>query len=137
MSKHLNQVILIGNVGKDTEVRTLDSGIKVATFSLATSEGGYSKQDGTEVPEKTQWHNVVAWRNLATLAEKVAKKGEKITVIGSISYREYEKDGVKRSSTDIIADNIIWGKSNWDTKNEPADFGEPTHTDKPNGNLPF
>ena len=79
MSKHLNQVILIGNVGKDTEVRTLDSGIKVATFSLATSEGGYSKQDGTEVPEKTQWHNVVAWRNLATLAEKVAKKGEKIT----------------------------------------------------------
>lgn len=137
MSKHLNQVILIGNVGKDTEVRTLDSGIKVATFSLATSEGGYSKQDGTEVPEKTQWHNVVAWRNLATLAEKVAKKGEKITVIGSISYREYEKDGVKRSSTDIIADNIIWGKANWDTKNEPADFGEPTHTDKPNGELPF
>lgn len=128
MSKHLNQVILIGNVGKDADIRTLDSGIKVATFSLATSEGGFTKQDGTEVPEKTQWHNIVAWRSMATLAEKVAKKGEKITVIGSISYREYEKDGVKRYQTDIIADNIIWGKSDWSTQN---------NTEEPKSDLPF
>ena len=124
MSKSLNQVILIGNIGKDAEIRTLDNGVKVASFSLATSEGGYTTKEGKEVPEKTQWHNVVAWRNLASLAEKVAKKGEKLTVIGSISYREYEKDGVKKHATDIIADNIIWGKSDWSTKNE-SPFAEP------------
>lgn len=137
MSKSLNQVILIGNIGKDAEIRTLDNGVKVASFSLATSEGGYTTKEGKEVPEKTQWHNVVAWRNLASLAEKVAKKGEKLTVIGSISYREYEKDGAKRYATDIIADNIIWGKSDWSTKNDAADFGEPASTNNSNGDLPF
>lgn len=59
MSKSINQVLLIGNVGKNSEVRTLENNVKVATFSLATSTGGYRKQDGTEVPEKTQWHNIV------------------------------------------------------------------------------
>ena len=135
MSKSLNQVILIGNIGKDAEIRTLDNGVKVASFSLATSEGGYTTKEGKEVPEKTQWHNIVAWRNLASLAEKVAKKGEKLTIIGSISYREYEKDGAKKYATDIIADNIIWGKSDWSTKNE-SPFAEP-EPQKPNGDLPF
>ena len=134
MSKSLNQVILIGNIGKDAEIRTLDNGVKVASFSLATSEGGYTTKEGKEVPEKTQWHNVVAWRNLASLAEKVAKKGEKLTVIGSISYREYEKDGAKKYATDIIADNIIWGKSDWSTKNE-SPFAEPES--KEESGLPF
>ena len=88
MSKSINQVILIGNVGKDPDVRTLDGGIKVATFSLATSTGGYKKQDGTDVPEKTQWHNIVCWRGLADVCEKFVRKGDRLTILGTIGYRE-------------------------------------------------
>lgn len=117
MSKSVNQVILIGNVGKEPEIRVFENGIKVATFSVATSTGGYKKQDGTDVPEKTSWHNIVAWRGLADISEKFIHKGDKITVIGSISYREYEKDGVKKFITDILAsDLVLMGKSDTSTK---------------------
>lgn len=117
MSKSVNQVILIGNVGKEPEIKVFDNGIKVATFSVATSTGGYKKQDGTDVPEKTSWHNIVAWRGLADVSEKFIHKGDKITVIGSISYREYEKDGVKKFITDILAsDLVLMGKSDASTK---------------------
>lgn len=112
MSKSICQVLIIGNCGKDPEVRTLENGAKVATFSVATSTGGYTKTDGTAVPEKTSWHNVIAWRGLAEIAEKYLHKGDKVTVMGTISYREYEKDGVKHYITDILAyDIILMGKS--------------------------
>ena len=112
MSKSICQLLIIGNCGKDPEVRTLENGAKVATFSVATSTGGYTKQDGTEVPEKTSWHNIVAWRGLAEIAEKFLHKGDKVTVLGTISYREYEKDGVKHYITDILAyDIVLMGKS--------------------------
>lgn len=107
MSKSLNQVILIGDLGKDPEVRLLDGGTKVATFSLATSTGGYKKQDGTEVQEKTQWHNVVCWRSMADICEKFIHKGDRLTVLGTIQYREYEKDGEKRYVTDILAYDLL------------------------------
>lgn len=117
MSKSVNQCLIIGNVGKEPEIRVFDNGIKVATFSVATSTGGYKKQDGTDVPEKTSWHNIVAWRGLADISEKFIHKGDKITVIGSISYREYEKDGVKKFITDILAsDLVLMGKSDASTK---------------------
>ena len=112
MSKSLNQVILIGNVGKDPDVRTLDGGIKVATFSLATSTGGYEKKDGTKAEIKVQWHNIVCWRSLADLCEKFVHKGDRLTILGTIGYREYEKDGVKRYATDIVAyDLLLSGKA--------------------------
>ena len=112
MSKSICQVLIIGNCGKDPEVRTLENGAKVATFSVATSTGGYTKTDGTAVPEKTSWHNVIAWRGLAEIAEKYLHKGDKVTVMGTISYREYEKDGIKHYITDILAyDIILMGKS--------------------------
>ena len=112
MSKSICQVLIIGNCGKDPEVRTLENGAKVATFSVATSTGGYTKTDGTVVPEKTSWHNVVAWRGLAEIAEKYLHKGDKVTIMGTISYREYEKDGIKHYITDILAyDIILMGKS--------------------------
>ena len=112
MSKSINQCLLIGNVGKDPEIRTFDNGVKAATFSLATSTGGYKRQDGTDVPEKTQWHNVVAWRGLADIAEKYIHKGDKVTILGTINYRDYEKDGIKRYVTDILAyDIMLCGKS--------------------------
>ena len=129
MSKSLNQVFLLGNVGKDPEVRSLEGGLKVATFSLATSTGGYKKQDGTEVPEKTQWHSIVCWRGLADIAERFIKKGDRLTVVGTIQYRQYEgNDGVKRYATDILAlDLILGGKSETTSTARPA----PTAADAP------
>lgn len=112
MSKSICQLLIIGNCGKDPEVRTLENNVKVANFSVATSTGGYKKQDGTEVPEKTSWHNIVAWRGLAEIAEKYLHKGDKVTILGTISYREYEKDGIKHYVTDILAyDIVLMGKS--------------------------
>lgn len=142
MSKSVNQVTLIGNIGKDPEIRTLDNGVKVATFSLATSTGGFKKQDGTDVPEKTSWHNVVCWRGLADIAEKFIKKGDKLTVFGSISYREYEKDGVKRYATDIIAyDIVLMGKSETTSTRPPqlseADIPEDFPPMPPSDGLPW
>ena len=138
MSKSVNQVILIGNVGKEPEIRVFENGIKVATFSVATSTGGYKKQDGTDVPEKTSWHNIVAWRGLADISEKFIHKGDKLTVIGSISYREYEKDGVKKFITDILAsDLVLMGKSDASTKppitanDIPSNESNPVQDDLP------
>lgn len=102
-----NAVSLIGMVGKDAEVRQTN-GISYARFSLATSTGGYKKQDGTEVPEKTQWHNIVAWRNLSDFAGKYVKKGMKVAVDGMITYGEYtNQQGQKVNTVEILADDIV------------------------------
>jgi len=102
----VNKVILVGNVGKDPEVRYVDKEVGVANFPLATSERGYTLQNGTHVPERTEWHNIVAWRGLATLSEKFIKKGSQIYVEGKIQTRTYEKDGIKRYVTEIYAETI-------------------------------
>ncbi|MDD3080057.1 MAG: single-stranded DNA-binding protein [Paludibacter sp.] len=102
----VNKVILIGNVGRDPEVRYLDKDVAVANFPMATTERGYTLQSGTQVPEKTEWHNIVAWRGLATLAENYIKKGSQIYVEGKLQTRSWEKDGVKRYTTEIYAETI-------------------------------
>lgn len=103
----INKIILLGNVGKDPDVRYLDNGVAVARFTLATSERGYKLANGTEVPERTEWHNVVAWRGLAELAEKYIRKGSQLYVEGKISYRTWEdKNGQTRYSTEIVSENI-------------------------------
>lgn len=143
MSKSVNQCLIIGNVGKDPETRVLDNGIRVSTFSVATSTGGYKKQDGTEVPEKTSWHSIVCWRNLAEIAEKFIHKGDKVTIFGTISYREYEKDGAKRYMTDIVAhDIVLGGRPESCGQHEPIQSSDaPTRDDfppmQPNDDLPF
>lgn len=107
----VNKVILVGNVGKDPEVRYLEKGVAVANFSLATTERGYTAQNGTQVPERTEWHNIVAWRGLAELAEKYIRKGTQLYIEGKIQTRSWEKDGIKRYTTDIIAETIqLMGK---------------------------
>lgn len=106
MSKSVNECLLIGNVGQDPKVAQV-SDTEVAQFSLATSQGGYKKQDGTEVPERTQWHNIVAWRGLAQIAKNYIHKGDKVIVKGMINYREYEKEGQKHYVTDIVANDIV------------------------------
>lgn len=102
----LNRATLIGHTGKDPEVRYLESGIAVATISLATTEKGYTLTNGTQVPDRTEWHSIVAWRGLAEIAEKYIKKGSQIYVEGKISTRKWEKDGVTRYTTEIQADKI-------------------------------
>lgn len=101
----VNKVILLGNLGKDPEVRHLDTGVSVANFSLATTES-YTNKQGDRV-NQTEWHNVVLWRGLADIAEKYLKKGNSVYVEGKISTRKWEdKEGNTRYSTDIIADKM-------------------------------
>ena len=103
----VNKVILIGNVGKDPDVRYLDSGVAVATFSLATTERGYTLQNGTQVPDRTEWHNIVLWRGLAQTAEKYVHKGDKLYIEGKIKSRSYDdQNGIKRTIVEIFADNM-------------------------------
>ena len=102
----VNKVILVGNVGKDPEVRYLDKNVAVANFPLATTERGYTTQSGTQVPERTEWHNIVAWRGLAELSEKYIRKGSQLYVEGKLQTRSWEKDGIKRYTTDIVVDTI-------------------------------
>jgi single-strand DNA-binding protein len=103
----LNKVILIGNAGKDPDVRYFDNGNAVANFTLATSERGYKLANGTEVPERTEWHNIVATRDRAQFAEKYVKKGSLLYVEGKIRTRNYDdKDGNKRYITEIFADRL-------------------------------
>lgn len=100
-----NKVQLIGNLGKDPEIKEIDGGRKVAKFSLATSES-FKNEAGEKITE-TSWHNIVAWNGLATIAEKYLSKGKEVAVEGRISYRNYEgKDGQKRYFTEIILNQI-------------------------------
>jgi single-strand DNA-binding protein len=105
MANGVNKVILIGNLGKDPEVTRLESGVKKAAFSLATTEV-YRNKEGEKV-NHTEWHNIVLWRGLAEVAENYLKKGNTVFIEGRIRRREYEdKDGVKRYVTDILGDNM-------------------------------
>jgi single-strand DNA-binding protein len=101
----VNKVTLIGHLGQDPEVRKLENGTPVGRFSLATNES-YKDANG-ETKDLTEWHNIVVWRNLAEIAEKILKKGTLVYVEGKISYRKYTgKDGVERTSCDIVASNF-------------------------------
>jgi single-stranded DNA-binding protein len=108
MARSKNSVSLIGVVGKDAELRQTQQGVHYAQISLATSTGGYKKKDGTDVPEVTQWHHIVAWNNLADFAGNYVKKGMKIAVDGMITYRTYKnQQGVDVYTTDIVVDSIV------------------------------
>ena len=103
----INKVILVGNVGKDPEVRYFDNGAAVANFSLATTERGYTAANGTQVPDRTDWHNIVLWRGLAEIAEKYVKKGSKLYIEGKIKTRSYDDaSGNKRYVTEIWGENM-------------------------------
>lgn len=101
----INKVILVGNLGRDPEVRHLESGTAVATFSLATSET-YKDRNSGEKKTVTEWHNVVLWRGLAEIAEKYLHKGDQVYIEGKLRTRQWEKEGVTRYSTEIVGDNM-------------------------------
>jgi len=103
----LNKVILIGNVGKDPTVKYFDSGNAVANFNIATTERGYTLSNGTEVPERTEWHSIVVSRDRAQFVEKWVKKGSLVYIEGKLRTRSYDdQSGVKRYVTEVYADRI-------------------------------
>lgn len=150
MSGSINKVILIGNLGKDPEVRHLENGAIVANFSIATSETYKDRKTGEKVSQ-TEWHNIVAWRGLAEIAERYLKKGQKVYIEGKLKTRSWQdQDGNNRYSTEIITDNLTMlgnnnsndSKSNFeeqqstnnDSKKSPEkEFSDPGEDD----DLPF
>ena len=101
----VNKVILIGRLGKDPEVRNLENGVAVANFTMATSET-YKDRTTGEKKETTEWHNVVLWRGLAEISQKYLHKGDLVYIEGKLRTRSWEKEGVTRYTTEIVADNM-------------------------------
>jgi single-strand DNA-binding protein len=142
----LNKVMLLGNLGKDPETRTLESGTVMCRFPLATTETYKSRKSG-EKTSHSEWHNVVLWRGLAEVAEKYLHKGDKVLIEGRIRTRSWEdkESGQMRYITEILGDQMQMmgsGKRNSDTENKYADQ-EPTKSfihESPiesDNNLPF
>lgn len=131
----VNRVQLLGNVGKDPELKQFDGGNK-ASFSLATTERGYVSKTGETIPDRITWHNIVCWRGLASIAERFVQKGDLIYIEGKITTRSWEKDGAKQYITEIVADNIelLGGKS--ETKETQSYEPEKAVKDD-DGSLPF
>ena len=103
----VNKTILLGFVGKEPDVKHLDSGMAVANFTLATTEKGYKTRDGKEIPDRTEWLNIVMWNKLAEIAEKYVHKGDKLYIEGKIRTRSYDaQDGSKRYVTELFADSM-------------------------------
>lgn len=103
----MNKVMLIGNVGKEPEVRYVDRNVAVARFPLATTERGYTLPNGTQVPDRTDWHNVVLWRRLAEVVEKYVHKGDKLYIEGRLRYTAYDdKRGIRHNVTEVWAENM-------------------------------
>ncbi|MFW5778137.1 MAG: single-stranded DNA-binding protein [Bacteroidota bacterium] len=138
----VNKVILVGNLGKDPDIRNLESGSKVANFSLATTEF-FKGKDGNRT-EQTEWHNISVWNQLADLSEKYLKKGDKIYLEGRIRTRSYDdKDGVKKYITEIIGNQMTFlgspQRSNDNQNNSSVSKDEPLVNDmgEGDGDLPF
>jgi single-strand DNA-binding protein len=137
----VNKVILVGNLGKDPEVRHLESGAVVANFPLATSETYKDRKTGERITQ-TEWHNVVIWRGLAEVAEKYLKKGSSVYVEGKLRTRSWDdKDGNKRYTTEIVADNMTMLGGRGGDASESAgpgpDNSSSSFDDDSSGDLPF
>ncbi len=137
----VNKVVLIGNAGQDPEVRHLDSGVSVANFNLATNES-YRDKSGERVTQ-TEWHRIVLWRGLAEVAEKFVKKGELLYIEGRLRTRAWDdKDGNKRYTTEVFADNMkMLGKKSDQPgevrQDEPGQIAEAGPETSGDDDLPF
>ena len=120
----VNKVILVGHLGKDPEVRHLENGVNVASFSLATTET-YTNKAG-EKSEQTEWHNIVLWRGLAEVASKYLQKGKLVYIEGKLRTRSFEdKEKVKKYVTEIVAENFTMLGRKSDFENTPVSSGTP------------
>ena len=103
----MNKVMLIGNVGQEPEVRYVAAGVAVAKLTLATTERGYTLQNGTQVPDRTDWHRIILWKRLAEVVEKYVHKGDKLYIEGRLRYSTYDdKNGIRHNLTEIWAENM-------------------------------
>lgn len=136
----LNKVMLIGNVGKEPEIRYVDAGVAVASFTLATTERGYKLQNGTEVPDRTEWHNIIMWRNLAEIVEKYVHKGDKLYVEGRIRSRTWDdKNGVKHYTVEIYGENmeLLSPRRTGEAPATKPEVPTPVSPNSPKSGLPF
>jgi len=135
----LNKVMLIGNLGKNPEIRILENGYRVATFPLATTET-YKDKEGVR-QSKTEWHHVVLWRGLADLAERLLTQGAQVYIEGHLATRKWEdREGHQRFNTEVVADNmILLGRPGDKLDAVPAVNGErhDGHEAEGKGDLPF
>lgn len=141
----INKAIIVGRLGQDPEVRYTPDGTAVANFSVATSEAWTDKQTG-EKKERTEWHRIVAWRRLGEICGEYLSKGRQVYVEGKLQTRSWEKDGVTRYTTEIVAtdvqflgsrdDNMVGGRP---VRNQVADQGypEPPMADTQDDDIPF
>ena len=141
----MNKALLIGNVGKDPEVRYYEQDQAVAQVVLATTERGFTLQNGTQVPDRTEWHNVVFYRGMAKVVEKYVRKGDKLFVEGKIRSHSYDdQKGVRRYVTEIVAENMEMLSpkgNNGNVSTAAAAVSEPAPTvqqkEQVNGDMPF
>lgn len=136
----MNKVMLIGNVGKDPDIRYYETDQAIAQITLATTERGYTLQNGTKVPDRTEWHTVILWKNLAKIVEKYVRKGDKIYIEGKIRYRHFDDaQGRKKTVTEIMADNmeLLSPKPSTTTATQGAVMEEQENKDTDNNKLPF
>jgi single-strand DNA-binding protein len=133
----VNKTIILGRLGKDPELRTLESGNTVATFSVATSEK-YKNAKGEQV-ENTEWHNIVIWNKLAEVAGKYLKKGDQVYLEGKITTRSWEKDGVTRYTTEIVVKEMtmLSSKSSDSRPPVPAEPDHPADLNHESEDIPF
>jgi len=116
----VNKVILVGHLGKDPEARTLEGGVSVVSFPLATSES--FNKDGRKV-EQTEWHNIVMWRGLADVAARFLQKGKLVYIEGKLRTRSFEdKEGIKKYTTEVVAENFTLLGRKTDFEAEGAAF---------------
>ena len=131
----LNKVILIGNLGKEPEVRSTPGGQTVANFSIATKEK-YTKKDGEKV-DKTEWHRIVMWGKVAEIAGKYLKKGSLVCIEGKIVTRSYDKDGAKVYTTEIIANEMKMLGGKQDSSQSSFEAAPAPQFTQPDDDLPF
>jgi len=114
----MNKVMLIGNVGKDPVVKYLETGVCVASVVLATTERGYTQQNGTQVPDRTEWHNLIFWRKQAELVERYVHKGDKLYVEGKLQKRSWDdKQGIHHEIVEIMVENMEFLSPKQQTQN--------------------
>lgn len=131
----INKVILVGNLGKDPELRKLDSGASLTRFPLATSDS-YTDKEGNKI-DQTEWHNIVLWRGLADVADNYLKKGSKVYIEGKLKTRSYQdKDGNTKYTTEIVGDQMVMldskGENSGGSYNAPKESNPAQNTNNTN-----